>query len=1008
MDFSALKKILSEKEYESLAAPSKGTCPQRAYYIPEGAKTSLCGEWSFKYFEDMRDLEDGDWDKIFVPSCWQIKGYDHHMYANARYPFPFDPPHVPENMPCALYRRNFIFEGGGRCYLRFEGVDSFYYLFINNHYVGYSSVSHSGEEYDITDYIHIGENTVEVLNLKWCAGSYLEDQDKLRMSGIFREVYLLVRPENCLWDFFVRPSFCGETFLEIEFTGAEKEQKEVVLSLKGKTIAQATTTSQDLLINIADPVLWNSENPVLYDLEIKSQGEIIKIKYALRKVAIEEGIFKINGKAVKLLGVNRHEIDLENGYAITQERMIEDLKLIKQANINAIRTSHYPNHPYFLQLCDEAGIYVIDEADIECHGVLYQNGKDNFDLYDTFADDVRFKNAILDRVNRLVERDKNFGCVVMWSLGNESGWGDCFRNAAKQVSIRDSSRILHYEDINVAPKKREGETFPELPIISRMYYNVDWIENTYLQRKNETSPYIDYDSEQYLRPIFLCEYSHAMGTGPGDLGTYVDCFYKHDKVIGGCVWEFSDQAAYGDYGKHKHVPLYGGDFGNEADRLITETCGNFCMDGLVNEHRVPHRGYFEYQNVLRPIRISYENNVFYAQNMLFFTNAEKKFKLFAKVMSGEKVIAKKQISLKDLKPGCKMPLHLDLSSFGQKSLYVQFEIKTKTETLFVPKGFCVGKDGVVLRENNERFFAEKQKIFNGNSILSESGIVQPASCKYISINAEDFSVVYDTRKGAIVSVCSGDEEILDAPISFNLTRAETDNDMYNKIFWQDYGLYNCYSTGKEICMLENGFKQKISIQSMWRKNIAEIEVEYRFIKNKIYMHMRAEIGNHIRFLPRFGITVPLKKSFCKVKWDGYGPYSSYADMDKAAIRGVYNLDTKVEKDTHLKPQEFGSRSKTRSLYIAGKKNVLYVEAQTPFSFSAANFSQDELRKRKYSFELKKSNYTEFCLDVAMSGVGSGACGEELPPIFRVGQKNLETEWIFCFERLHGGAIKPKW
>ena len=483
MDFSALKKILSEKEYESLAAPSKGTCPQRAYYIPEGAKTSLCGEWSFKYFEDMRDLEDGDWDKIFVPSCWQIKGYDHHMYANARYPFPFDPPHVPENMPCALYRRNFIFEGGGRCYLRFEGVDSFYYFFINNHYVGYSSVSHSGEEYDITDYIHIGENTVEVLNLKWCAGSYLEDQDKLRMSGIFREVYLLVRPENCLWDFFVRPSFCGETFLEIEFTGAEKEQKEVVLSLKGKTIAQATTTSQDLLINIADPVLWNSENPVLYDLEIKSQGEIIKIKYALRKVAIEEGIFKINGKAVKLLGVNRHEIDLENGYAITQERMIEDLKLIKQANINAIRTSHYPNHPYFLQLCDEAGIYVIDEADIECHGVLYQNGKDNFDLYDTFADDVRFKNAILDRVNRLVERDKNFGCVVMWSLGNESGWGDCFRNAAKQVSIRDSSRILHYEDINVAPEKREGETFPELPIISRMYYNVDWIENLFAKKK---------------------------------------------------------------------------------------------------------------------------------------------------------------------------------------------------------------------------------------------------------------------------------------------------------------------------------------------------------------------------------------------------------------------------------------------------------------------------------------------------------------------------------------------
>lgn len=999
---------MKKKDYERLDCPSFGTCPQRAYYVPEGAKVSLSGEWEFRYYPDLRGICEKDPAPIRVPSCWQTEGYDAHMYANARYPFPFDPPHVPENMPCALYTRRFPYTGGNRCYIRFEGVSSFYYLFINGRQVGYSSVSHSGEEYDITDFLHIGENVAEVLNLKWCAGSYLESQDMLRMNGIFREVYLLFRPQNCLWDYFIRPSFGdGEAELHFEFTGADGAEKRVTLSLDGKVAASGQTVGQSLVLRLKDPALWNAERPVLYDVEIAASGEIICQKYALRRVAVENGVFTVNGRAVKLLGVNRHEIDLDFGYVMTEERMRSDLKLIKQGNMNAVRTSHYPDCPRFLELCDEAGVYVVDEADLECHGVLEQNGKSDFDLYDTFADDPRFSAAVADRVQRLVERDKNFGCVVMWSLGNESGWGRCFRSAAREVSKRDPSRVLHYEDINVAPNKRQGEKFEELSIISRMYFNVDWIENVYLAGKDEQVPHIEYDFAQMRRPLFLCEYAHAMGTGPGDLGDYVDCFYRHPEVIGGCVWEFCDHAARGDFGRYKNVPLYGGDFGTAADRLIQETEGNFCMDGLVNERRVPHRGYYEYKNVLRPVRITFENGEFFAENMLFFTRADESFAVLAKIMSGRKVLREVRISLPPLPPRAKKQFALDLSDFSAaEDLYIHFTCYTRGETPFVPADTLAGRDSVQIWSDADKIYRHARSAGTGkvrnDAPASADGRILPADCAEISFSCGGFSCCYDTRGGAILSLRSQGAEFLERPVSFCVTRADMDNDMYNRIFWRGCGLYDAYATGGEIQLTDGGFRQKIALQAMWRKNIAEIWAEYRFFDSGFILRLSAEIGAHIRFLPRFGLLFPLKKSLRHVEWYGNGPCSSYADLCRAAQKGVYRTDARSEYDTHLNPQEYGSRNGTRFLSVSGKEMRLSVYADREISFSALPYAQGELRAKKYAFQLKKSRATELNVDLCMSGAGSGACGEELPPRYRLEQKHMEAEFVFRFENIKGG------
>ena len=551
-----------------------GVCAPRAYYVPFGQEqkipfknhiidreqsdrfVSLDGIWKIRAYQKIQDVDLNDVPdrEIPVPSCVQLHGYDQIQYINSRYPFPFEPPFVPEENPVFHYRRSFSWERADeKCYLVFEGVDSAFYVFVNGKEVGFGQISHAMNEFDITDYVCCGRNVLDVVVLKWSAGSYLECQDKFRFTGIFRSVYLLRRPREHITDFKIAADYDGgngtitiENLSGIPFSFSVGSENGEVLPHKSAAV------------HITNAVAWSAENPHLYDVILTANGERILQRVGLRRVGIQNGVFMLNGKHIKLKGVNRHEMNPETGAAVSVDDTLTDLKLMKWANINAVRTSHYPDMPQFYELCDALGLYVMDEADVETHGVCTSQGGYDISLWQKYANSGIFDEGVLDREINLYERDKNCTCVLIWSLGNESSYGAMFYAGADYIRQKDC-RPIHYEGI--FQTDRSEYYTDRLDVVSRMYPPVESFAE-YLSDQRETRPYV------------LCEYSHAMGNSNGDMNDYWREIDRSDRFMGGFVWEWCDHAVRTEKGF-----LYGGDFGE------TEHDGNFCVDGLVTPDR---------------------------------------------------------------------------------------------------------------------------------------------------------------------------------------------------------------------------------------------------------------------------------------------------------------------------------------------------------------------------------------------------------------------------------------
>lgn len=581
------------KEYESLQR--LGVEPFRAYYVPFSAddevKTvygivdrrsssrflSLDGEWLIKQHQGCEniDLNEPLNETIPVPSCVQMHGYDKIQYINSRYPFPFAPPCVPRGNPCWHYRKSFFLnkKEGEKYYLNFEGVDSAFYLYVNGVKKGYSQISHAISEFDITELVKDGENVVDVLLLKWCVSSYLECQDKFRFSGIFRSVYLLTRPEKHITDYKIETEWQDGKGI---FTFFNESKVGVALTLLRKKLFVGAKKSASVCFEKVFP--WSVEKPKLYPLTIEAEGEKIVEQVGFRTVKIQDGIFTVNGKAVKLKGVNRHDFNPKTAASVTLKNQLDDLKLMKALSVNAVRTSHYPNAPEFYQLCDRLGLFVMDEADLETHGATATHGGYDVKLWQEFAENEFWTDGILDRYRALVERDKNRPSVVIWSLGNESSFGKAFFKGAKYVKKRDN-RPVHYEGLQNAAKKYYYSKYVDM--VSMMYPSVDWIKKRYLEDKKET------------RPFVLCEYSHAMGNSNGELAEYWELIYSQPKMMGGFIWEWADHAI-----ATKKGLLYGGDFGER------EHDGNFCVDGIVTVDRKIKSGTLEMKAVYDGITLS--------------------------------------------------------------------------------------------------------------------------------------------------------------------------------------------------------------------------------------------------------------------------------------------------------------------------------------------------------------------------------------------------------------------
>lgn len=563
------------KEYESFQRI--GVEAHRSYYVPFAENdeikskfgivdrrsssrfTSLDGLWQIKQHNNVSqvDINEELTNTIPVPSCVQIYGYDKIQYLNARYPIPVTPPRIPYENPCWHYRRPFTLnkKPNEKYYLVFEGVDSAFYLYVNGIKKGYSQISHATSEFDITNLVVNGENTLDVVVLKWCASTYLECQDKFRFSGIFRSVYLLKRPEKHITDYRILTELDGEDGI---LTFINESKVNITLSFhRAKTLVSA---KKSLSLRVKNVKRWTAEKPDLYTLKLYAEGEVIIEKVGFRQISIEGKVFKINGETVKLKGVNRHDFNCKTGATVTLTDLTKDVRLMKKLNVNAVRTSHYPNPPEFYALCDFYGLYVMDEADLEMHGACTRYGGYGLEAWSEYAENELFKDGITDRHVALVERDKNRPSVIIWSLGNESSFGKAFFKGAKYIRNRDKTRPVHYEGLQNADKKYYYTKLVDM--VSMMYPSIQKIQAAVLDNPKET------------RPFVLCEYSHAMGNSCGDIASYWNLIYNHEQCMGAFVWEWADHAI-----KTKKGFVYGGDFGEK------EHDGNFCCDGLLTPDR---------------------------------------------------------------------------------------------------------------------------------------------------------------------------------------------------------------------------------------------------------------------------------------------------------------------------------------------------------------------------------------------------------------------------------------
>ena len=986
--------MIVPRYYENLSVLHENTMPARAYYIPASRRMDnlvehreesdrmqlLNGTWKFQYFNSIYDIQDSffeknydteNFDEIQVPSVWQMAGYDTHQYTNIRYPFPFDPPYVPQDIPCGAYVHTFEYsrdEKAPKSFLNFEGVDSCFYVWINGSYIGYSQVSHMTSEFDVTDVLQDGTNTVAVLVMKWCDGSYLEDQDKFRMSGIFRDVYILKRPKQAISDYHIK------TRIEDMLAKVEIEMKfysplNVKISIEdrnGAVVALGSIAEEGTaVLEIASPELWNTENPYLYKLILETENEVIVDHIALRKIEIKDQVIYLNGQKIKFRGVNRHDSDPVTGFTINLEQITTDLTLMKQHNFNAIRSSHYPNAPFFYEMCDKYGFMVIDEADIEAHGpfMIYRKEDTDYNRFkrwnEKIADDPVWEEAIVDRVKLMVERDKNRFCIVMWSMGNESAYGCNFEKALEWTKNYDPDRITQYES---ARYRNYDETYDysNLDVYSRMYPAL-----------SEIQEYLDKDGS---KPFLLVEYCHSMGNGPGDFEDYFQMIQDNDKMCGGFVWEWCDHAiAHGTAENGKTIYAYGGDHGEEIHD------GNFCMDGLVYPDRTVHTGLLEYKNVYRPARvISYdkESGELVLHNYMDFDDLKDYVKISYELTQDGLVISKGILPEFSVAPHGEGKTNLKINVPENGKCYLKLIYHLKKELPLLDEDHILGFDEIeVSKEDTKCKLAEKwipKTVVDSELQVNENDT-------QIHIKGREFAYTIDKRTALFTEMKFAGREYLNHPMELNIWRAPTDNDMYIKSEWKkahyDKAYTRAYTT--EVVQGKHGVKitSHASVVAETVQKILDVTITWKIeAAGKIDADIAVTKDDEFPDLPRFGVRMFLDKKLSAVRYFGMGPQESYCDKHQAASHGLYRADVGDLHEDYIRPQENGSHYDCEYVELNNSRYGIVASAEKAFSFNASYYTQEELEKKTHNYELIESDSVVFCVDYALNGIGSNSCG----------------------------------
>ncbi|MBQ8267005.1 MAG: glycoside hydrolase family 2 [Clostridia bacterium] len=925
--------------YENPFKTSENRCAPRSYYIPSGVSeyNLLNGTWNFKYFPREIDVPEkiDNWDTIPVPSCWQTQGYDIVNYTNQEYPYPVDMPYVPDDNPCGVYNRQFeITKLWGKVYFVLEGVSSCAFLYINDKYVGFTQGSHLQAEFDITDFVVEGSNDITVRVLKWCCGSYLEDQDFFRMNGIFRDCYILQRPIDHITDVSV---VAKDDKIIVE---NGKEASVSLYDTNGDFVA--TQNGETVEFSIENPVFWNAEKPRLYTVKIERDGEEITQKNAFRTIEIsKDNELLINGVPVKLYGVNHHDTSATGGWYQTDEELLRDVKLMKELNINCVRTSHYPPPPRFVELCDEYGLYVILECDIETHGFICRYASQQYNYTEPAGNwpgtHPDWKHEHFERMVRTVQRDKNHVSIIMWSLGNESGHGENFNAMADYVKSLGDQRLCHWEC-----SCREG-FLGVSDIYSRMYSSFSDLEG-FMANPDITTP------------IFLCEYAHAMGNGPGDVYYYTELFDKHKSLIGGCVWEWADHTVLKD-----GVACYGGDFDGELVNF-----GAFCCDGVVFYDRTLKAGSLEVKAAYQPITTKLENGVLKIRNRYSFTNLNE-FKFAYSITADGKTLSENSTVL-NIKPLESTEITIDVPD-----LYCEYGAYLNCELL---KG-----DEVIAHTQHELPY---QKVSEETLPLAK---VKECGNDYI-IEGDNFRYVFSRHYGNFSEIIiDGESQICDT-IKLTSWRAPTDNDRKEKAHWVGSWVGECYHTrfGKvyECDCTDNVITVKGSVAGVsrvpWIRYTLTVSVD---ILGKINLSLDGDIRENAYWLPRLGFEICLPQENANFKYFANGPYESYCDMCHAGYLGMFESNADSEYVNYIRPQEHGNHTNAKMLTI-GK---MCFEADN-FDCNVSCYSTDALTKAEHTNELVKDGKTHLRIDYKVSGLGSNSCGPQLAEEYRLNEKKV--------------------
>lgn len=986
-------------DWENIELLHRNRLMGRAYYISYPNKDAaltyergnsrwfrlLNGNWKFFFSSTPQNVpedffgesfHDDHWDDIKVPGNWQLQGYGQPHYTDLIYPFPIDPPRVPTENPTGIYRRNFYISKNWddkQILLKFEGVDSAFHVWVNGYEVGYSQGSRLPSEFDITPFIRIGQNTMAVKVYQWSDGSYLEDQDMWWLSGIFRDVYLLARPLIHLNDFFVQTELDSvyrdgilhlQTIWEnhlprdicnyqIAYHLLDDRYVEIASVIHSNlTMQQGSTKEITIEIPVKNPKKWSAEAPYLYHLCIilkDEEGNTVEVtptKVGFRKIELKGGNFLVNGVPIMLKGVNRHEHHPDLGRAVSLESMIEDIVLMKQNNINAVRTAHYPNDPRFYDLCDQYGLYVMDEADLECHG---------FELIgdaNKISDDPQWEKAYVDRMERMVHRDKNHPCIIMWSLGNESGFGCNFEAMGRRCREIDPTRLIHYE----------GDTEAKVAdVVSTMYSPVDKM--------------IEFGKKEDMeKPHILCEYAHAMGNGPGGLIVYWDAFSTYKRLQGGFVWEWIDHGLtqYTQDGSIYYA--YGGDFGDEPNN------SNFCCDGLLFPNRTPSPGLYEYKKIIEPVKVEAIDLVkgrIKVKNGYDFLALDH-LTMSWNVMADGAVLQSGYTDMKDIQAGgskeISIPLDLPQNPAPNTDYWLNIHFILASDTLWAAKGHEIAWEQFQLPIK-----AQKSLEMNIKEIPS---LTCQEERNRINIKGVDFEIGFDKGKGVISEWKYAGIDLIKKGPKLNLWRAPIDNEMYVVNDWRKKYLHRMQHRIDEVSCEEIGHNLvAIKVFAYIAPPTLDWGVQCQYVYS-IYGSgdMVLEVkgtpcGQLPETWPRIGLQMELPDMLDYVSWYGKGPGEAYIDSKEANPFGLYKNRVEGLYTPYVYPQENGNRTEVKWLSLTDARGMGLLAVGMPqFDFSAHYYTMEDLEKAKHTCDLVKRDKITLNLDYKHHGLGSASCG----------------------------------